>query len=246
MVKLAVLITTLMASSVAFAMSESDKLPIAPFKAKYNILHKGDPVGKAYRELSLQDDGLIKYSYYTDLKWMIFTDKRKETSILDVKDNQVVLNEYQFKRTGTGRDKKYRWQYEPETNTAKNLVKDKEITVDFSHNVQDKLSYHLQQRLSFLDEGQTKSFNYDVIGTSGKIKNYRYEFVGEEELMLPYGLIKALKYKREVAEKERVTYAWFAPELDYLMVRLYQIKEGVDQFEAQLDTLEIKAAQQQQ
>ena len=58
--------------------------------------------------------------------------------------------------------------------------------------------------------------------------------------MLPYGLVKALKYKREVAEKERVTYAWFAPELDYLLVRLYQIKEGVDQFEAQLDTFELK------
>jgi len=238
MVKFVALLTSLAVSITAYANTEV--VPIAPFKAQYNILHKGDPVGKGYRELSYQDDGSVKYSYQTNLKWMIFTDKRKETSIVNVADNKVQLNEYNFERSGTGRDKKYRWQYFPEENKALNLVKDKQLTVDFSEGIQDKLSYHLQQRLAFIENPKQDAFDYDVISTSGKIKNYRYEFVGEEELMLPYGLIKALKYKREVAEKDRVTYAWFAPELDYLLVRLYQIKEGVDQFEAQLDKLDVK------
>lgn len=238
MVKLVAMLTSLVVSTTTLATTQD--VPIAPFKAQYNILHKGDPVGKGYRELSQHDDGKLEYSYYTNLKWMIFSDKRKETSIVYVNQNQLELNEYKFERSGTGKDKKYRWQYFPEQNKAHNIVKDKEVIVDFSEGIQDKLSYHLQQRLSFIENPKQDAFDYNVISTSGKIKNYRYEFVGEEELMLPYGLVKALKYKREVAEKERVTYAWFAPELDYLLVRLYQIKEGVDQFEAQLDTLDLK------
>ena len=56
--------------------------------------------------------------------------------------------------------------------------------------------------------------------------------------MLPYGLVKTIKLKREVTEKERVTYAWFAPELNYLLVRLYQSKGGTEQFEAQLTAID--------
>jgi len=41
-----------------------------------------------------------------------------------------------------------------------------------------------------------------------------------------------------VVEKKRITYAWFAPELNYLLVKLYQTKAGVEQFEAQLSHLE--------
>ena len=41
-------------------------------------------------------------------------------------------------------------------------------------------------------------------------------------------------------EKERVTYAWFAPELDYLLVKLYQMKGGTEQFEEQLSSLIVE------
>jgi hypothetical protein len=80
---------------------------------------------------------------------------------------------------------------------------------------------------------------YPVIDTSGKIKNYVYQYDGEEELMLPYGTIKTIRLKREVIEKEKITYAWFAPKLDYLMVKLLQTKKGIEQFQAQLNTLTI-------
>ena len=55
--------------------------------------------------------------------------------------------------------------------------------------------------------------------------------------MLPYGLVKTIRLKREVVEKKRVTYAWFAPELNYLLVKLNQTKGDVEQFEAQLKSV---------
>jgi len=93
--------------------------------------------------------------------------------------------------------------------------------------------------LNMMKNPKQEHFVYPVIKSGEDIKNYVYEFDGEEEIMLPYGLVKTIKLKREVVEKKRITYAWFAPELDYLLVKLYQIKGGVEQFEAQLISVDV-------
>lgn len=215
------------------------------FTAQYTVLHKSDPVGTASRKLSYQKDGQINYHYKTHVKWLIFSQTRKETSILTINNNQVTPQHYTYTREGTGKDKRYEWRYNAVKNNAKDIERKREHTVDFSNNLQDKLSYHLQHRLNLIAEAKKadikkkKNYVYSVISTSGLIKDYVYQYDDEEELILPYGLIKAVRFKREVKEKERVTYAWFAPELNYLLVKLYQIKAGNSQFEAQLSNLEV-------
>ena len=218
---------------------DTNNIVIPPFSAEYTILHKSSSVGTGVRELKYLDNGLIEYSYHTDIEWLIFSDNRKETSIVSLINNQVIPSQYHFLREGTGRDKEYIWRYDIANNTAENVKKKREKTIDFPNNIQDKLSYHLQNRINLIKNPRQKHFVYPVISTSGKIKNYVYQYDGEEELMLPYGLVKAIKLKREVIEKKRVTYAWFAPELNYLMVKLYQAKSGVQQFEAQLNTVTL-------
>ena len=212
--------------------------PIPAFIASYTILHKSDPVGMATRELSYQADGSIKYQYQTHIEWLIFSQTRSETSILTIEDNQVTPLHYKYTREGTGRDKSYEWLYQAKNNKAQDLGRDKELTIDFSNNLQDKLSYHLQNRLNLMADASKKAYVYSVISTSGSVKDYVYHYDGEEELILPYGLVNAIRFKRE--EKDRVTYAWFAPKLNYLLVKLYQVKAGTEQFEAQLSSLLIK------
>ena len=231
--------------------SSSDTLPklINPFTAQYTILHKSDPIGEGIRELNYLDNGTVKYSYHTSLDWLIFSDARQETSIIKLEKSKVVPTHYTYDRKGTGRDKSYEWLYDENNNTATDLKKDKTLTLDFSDKLQDKLSYHLQHRLNLInlakeDQDPNKSslrqsFDYPVMSTSGSVKNYTYQYDGEEEIMLPYGLIKTIKFKREVLEKNRVTYVWFAPELDYLLVKLFQIKSDIQQFEAQLTSVNI-------
>jgi len=211
---------------------------IPAYKATYTLLHKSDPVGTAIRELSYLDDDKIKYHYETDISWLIFSDKRTETAIVKVEDNQVIPLHYNYQREGTGRDKSYEWQYDLSHKTATDLKNNKQITLDFTEGLLDKLSYHLQNRLDLIAEPQKKRFIYPVISTRGSTKNYEYQYDGEEELILPYGLVKTIRLKREIIEKKRITYAWFAPELNYLLVKLYQVKAGAEQFEAQLSTVE--------
>lgn len=226
------------AADVATTDLKPQKFPIAPFTAEYNIIHKGSPVGTAVRELNYLADGKIHYSYNTEIEWLIFSDHRKESSVLSFNNNHVIPNHYLFERSGTGKDKRSEWKFIPEKNQAFVMEEDEDdhqIELDFSTQIQDKLSYHLQQRLDLIENPKQKHFVFEVIQSSGRTKNYVYEFDAEEELMLPYGSIKTIRLKREVVEKQRITYAWFAPELNYLLVRLNQIKGDVNQFEAQLD-----------
>lgn len=215
---------------------------IPAFSATYTLLHKSDPVGTARRELAYIDNIVGSsagsqsaiYHYETDIKWLIFSDKRAETSTLSLKDGKVTPHHYRYDREGTGRDKSYEWHYNLAEKTAKNLKKEKTVSLAVTDGLQDKLSYHLQNRLDLLNNPKQQRFTYSVINTSGSIKDYTYQYDGEEELILPYGLVKTIRLKREVIEKKRITYAWFAPELDYLLVKLYQVKAGAEQFEAQL------------
>lgn len=211
---------------------------ISPYRATYTLLHKSDPVGKAIRELTYLEGNKARYHYETNISWLIFSDKRSETAIVSLKDNQVTPLRYAYFREGTGRDKSYQWLYNFDNKTATDLKKDKIHTLNFTDGLLDRLSYHLQNRIDFINTPEQKRFIYPVISHKGSIKNYEYQYDGSEELMLPYGLVKTIRLKREIVEKKRVTYAWFAPELNYLLVKIYQVKAGAEQFEAQLSELE--------
>lgn len=225
-----------------YSIQAEDNIPpspiIKPFEATYSILHKHKKVGEGQRKLEYLPNNQAKYSYHTDIEWMIFSDKREETSIVNLNDSTVKPTHYDYTREGTGRDKAYEWTYDITNNSATNVKTELHKNIDFPANIQDKLSYHLQHRLSMIENPKQELYVYPVIGTSGSIKNYVYQYDGEEEIVLPYGLVKTVRLKREVLEKERVTYAWFAPELNYLLVKLFQVKSGVEQFEAQLKAID--------
>ncbi|WP_440875937.1 DUF3108 domain-containing protein [Thalassotalea sp. PLHSN55] len=221
-----------------YANAQQSSPHIKPFTATYTIIHKSDPVGTGVRQLKYLADNQAEYSYHSDIKWLIFSDQRQETSRVNLVNSSVTPVEYKYAREGTGRDKHYHWTFDVANNSAEDLGRNKKRDIEFPSDIQDKLSYHLQHRLSLIATPTQKTFTYPVISTSGKIKDYTYQYDGEEELMLPYGLVKTIRFKREVTEKKRITYAWFAPELNYLLVKLYQMKSGVEQLEAQLAKLE--------
>lgn len=225
-------------------------ITIPAFSAQYTLLHKSDPVGSALRQLTYVENTNNKpdsksaiYHYETDIEWLIFSDKRSETSTLTIDGNKVIPQHYVYKREGTGRDKSYEWRYDFVKKMATDEKSHRQVTLVEIDGLQDKLSYHLQNRVDLIEQANDKTaqkrFSYPVISTSGSIKSYVYEYDGEEELILPYGLVKTIRLKREITAKKRITYAWFAPELNYLLVKLYQVKAGAEQFEAQLSHLEI-------
>lgn len=213
---------------------------IPAYKATYTVFHKSDAVGKAVRELEYLDNEKVVYRYNTSVKWFIFSQKREEFSYINTK-NLTALRplSYQYTRSGTGKDKKYHWRFDAEKSKGYDLGRDRVIPLDFTGALQDKLSYHLQHRVNLIADATKASYSYPVVNTSGHMSDHIYVFDGKEELILPYGTFKTIRLKREIKAKERITYAWFAPDLNYLMVKLYQTKEGSEQFEAQLSDVTL-------
>ena len=229
----ALISSVLFCSTSVFSAGSQPISHINDFTANYNIVHDGDNVGKAVRTLKNLADGSIEFNYKTDIEWMIFSDHRREITTNKIVDGKVLPLTYRSDREGTGKDKFYRWTFDHANKTAYNVKKkNKPMKGEWVDGLQSKLSYHLQSRLNLING--VKEFKFNALSTSGGVRTYNYEYIGKESLMLPYGNIDAIKLKRKKPDSKQVTYAWFAPELNYLMVKLHQIESDFQQFQAVL------------
>jgi hypothetical protein len=213
---------------------------LKPFIAKYTFFYHGDALGTGIRQLEKLENGDYLYRYHSDAKWMIFSDKRDEKTTVKIENNIVIPTHYRYERTGTGKDKLVEWQYDMLKNRAINVKKQLAQVIDFPKNTQDPLSYHLQHRINLMQDSSLSQYKYPVINSSGNISDKIYVYDGKESLDLPYGKVETLRFKREVKSKRRVTYAWFAPKLECLLVKLNQYKKDKQEFEIQLNTVDFK------
>jgi hypothetical protein len=87
-----------------------------------------------------------------------------------------------------------------------------------------------------LQAGKT-DFVYQVLNRDGNPREYKYKVATEELLSLPFGKVKALRIERYGQSPDKQVYAWVAPELDYMLVRLWQSEDNVEQFDVQLSSI---------
>ena len=217
---------------------------LKPYVAQYKLFRSGEEHGTAERELSLEGDS-YRLQYESSIEWMIFSDERYESSQFLIENNRVRPLEYQMERKGTGPDRSYLVTFDRENRQIKGPKKRKkkkrknsDAMVLWNSNWLDPISY--QQQLYFdLHAGQ-EEFNYVFINRKGKEHKYDFKLTNREQLVLPYGTVEAVKVERIYEHSERQTIAWFAPELDYALVRIWKGKSGVEQFDLQLQSLDVK------
>lgn len=200
------------------------------FEATYNLFRSGEQLGVGKRTLSQTEKGLWQLSYSTDIKWMIFSDHRFESSTFKIAENQVQPVKYVFERTGTGRDKEYLLNFAYDKQQVLSGKRNKPAEAQWKEHLLDQLSYQLQLRL---DAAADKtSYSYPVVTKKGKNKTYEFTLEGTEVLTLDQNKVNTLKLKR--SSGSRITYAWIAPDMNNLLVRLWQSKEGVEQYDVKL------------
>lgn len=212
---------------------------LASFKADYAVYRAGKQHGTAQRYLKLTDQG-YQLGYSSDISWMIFTDKREEISDFTLQDGRIQPLRYVLQRSGTGPNRYYELNLDP---AAKTLSEGKKRTIkqiSWQDDWLDQLSYQLQLALD-LKAGKTE-FHYNVLNRNGNAKMYHYKVVAEEVLPLPYGRINTLRIARIEQNSDKQIYAWVAPELDYMLVRLWRGEDNVEQFDVQLHKLDATQA----
>jgi len=209
---------------------------LKPFNAKYQVLRSGKVHGSAERYLKPWGQG-FELGYKSSISWLIFKDERHERSRFVLKDGRLQPTFYQLKRWGTGSGRHYELNLDWAT---QQLLTGKEKTakiIEWDKQWLDQLSYHSQLVLE-LAAGKTE-FSFDVLTRHGDPRSYQYKVTGEELLSLPAGKIKTIRVERVGKDLDKQVVAWVAPELDYLLVKLWQAEDKVEQFDVQLQSYQF-------
>lgn len=216
-----ILVMLSVALSWAFPVSAAEEVTLKPFSASYEINWKSgiSLSGNTVRKLSRHENGEWNFESKASAMFAsVF-----ESSQFKFQNNQIIPLQYHFKQSVLGKkrvaDVQFNWEQLKVTNTVEN----KPWKMPISEGVQDKLSYQLllQQDLA----RGLEEFNYSV-ADGGKLKQYKFVVDGKETIETPIGTYEAVRIKRlRDAKKNRETYIWFAPELDYQIIKLHQIEK---------------------
>ena len=200
----------------------------APFEAKYVAHAKGFEVGEAIMRLNRLDKGQFELHYESDVSLFFYSDRRAETSLFTYQDNQLQPLEYRYTREGTGSDKSLLLRFDRAANQIHKTIGD---PINWQDEWDNQLyRFDLQSKI----KANATDIRYKIINYRGQLREYGFEIVGEEVLDLPYGKLNTVKVKTIRANKKRETWSWFAPDLNYQLVRLKQFKKGKEQGDIQL------------
>ncbi|MDC8831174.1 DUF3108 domain-containing protein [Alteromonas gilva] len=214
------------------AIASEDEPLISPFEAVYYAYKWDENLGSAKISLEELSEGLYSLTYQSKVSKFFLTDKRFEHSIFTVEDGQLLPQEYNYSRSGTGPDTSLKVIFDTSADGTIQIVEDDEKTsMDWQGEFDNQL-YRLDVPIR-LRQGR-ETLEYDFINYRGQQRHYGMEVLGKESVTLPYGTIEAYKVKIVRDSKTRVTFAWFAPDLDYQLVRLQQFKDGDEQGDLRL------------
>lgn len=205
---------------------------LTPFEARYDAYRNNSKLGFAVMQLDKTPENHYRLYYKSDVSIFFLSDKREETSIFKITDGgQLQPWKYNYKRTGTGSDKSLRLLFDSNSNE---IIINKKSRINWNGEWDNQLyRFDLQTQL----KNKNTDIQYNLINYRGQRKKYGFEVIGEEMLTLPYGSITAIKVRTVRPNKNRETYSWFAPDLNYLLVRLQQFKKGDEQGDIQLSSL---------
>ncbi|GAB1259295.1 DUF3108 domain-containing protein [Aurantivibrio plasticivorans] len=189
--------------------------PLADFEATYKAKFRGFGI-TAIRKLETQPDGTQTLSFVADS----LLASMSETSRFRWNNEQhIVPLNYTYKRGGLGRNRTAHLEFLWDQHKVINNVQDKPWKMTIPDNVLDKLNYQLQIRADMLSKGTPGDYE---IADGGRLKEYKFEILGDELVDTPAGKFNATKVKRVRENEERHTIFWLAKDWDYLVVRLQQ------------------------
>ncbi|MBV1787555.1 DUF3108 domain-containing protein [Marinobacterium sp. D7] len=224
---------------ISLALSQSglaQASTLQSFRATYSATLEGGVAisADAVRELKQLEDGSWIFNSSADA--VLAT--QQEESHFTYNDEQIRPLSYLYRREVLGKERRVELEFDWSKQRVKTTVEDKPWHMRIPGNTQDKLSYQLQLRKD-LAAGRTE-FSYSV-ADGGLLSEYRFKVLGTERIATPDGEYDAIKVERVRDESSgRTTHIWFAPALEYLIVKLYQTESDGREYGLLLNHLEQK------
>ncbi len=192
-VRAKVQITTSLAVLVFAATATAEP---TPYRAIYRADYKGIPVSaKGIRELRREENG----TYTLSSTARSFFGTVSESSIFTLQEDLMVPIQYTYRRTGLGKKRDATLKFDWDSMKVVNDVQSKPWEMQIPTGTMDKLLYQMKMRqeLAFAHNQNLPwpDLAYQV-ADNGKLKQYHFEVVGEEETDTPVGAIKTIKVTR--------------------------------------------------
>lgn len=211
-----------------------------PYEANYVITRGDSEYGEGYRYLEVSPDNEWQLRTKSDISWFILSDTREARSvfIVDDENNRLEPREFIYMRTGTGSDKSFHGEFRADDKKVRNVDTGRMLDINWENALFDEANVIEQLRIDVA--GGAEQFKYRVVNEKGEEDEYRFRVMAESQVLsLPYGEVEAIKVGRIRDNNRRQTFFWFAPELNYVMVKMQQFKEGDEQATMSLKSLKI-------
>ncbi|MGW8310816.1 MAG: DUF3108 domain-containing protein [Thiogranum sp.] len=199
--------------------------PYPEFIAYYDTSANGFGIGTVIISLKHEGDGRYLYrqeSTSSGLASLFGSDDALETSRWQLVDGRIRPLEYRSQRKKGDDDDNEHLVFDWDAHKVRNTGAGKHWEIDLPPGTLDRLVMQLAM-LFDLRDGAT-SFQYSV-PRQGRIKDYRFALMGEEEIELTSGVYRTLKVGRTNDDKDQ-SWVWSAPELDYFPVRFLKKKSS--------------------
>ncbi|SIS76006.1 DUF3108 domain-containing protein [Neptunomonas antarctica] len=208
--------------------------PVQPFKATYTSEWDAGIAltGEVERSLSSTPEG--QWIFRTYASAMIASIDEKSTVTFNQSD--VIPQQYYYQKTVLGKKREAKLAFDWPNMSVNNDIDKKPWNMAIPTATQDKLSYQLQMRLD-LKTGKKGPLSYKI-ADGGRLKEYNFNIIGNETIQSPLGEYDTIKVEMDRGPNaSRETYIWYAPALDYMIVKLKQIEGDGTVYALQLKSM---------
>lgn len=235
--RLTVLIVSILAAAIAswtYANGSYDKITdtshskttkssLQPYTASYSIKKHGATIALLSYQVKAQDSGwhITTHAKPKGLAALLTNQTADEESQLAVKQNQLLPLTYARTHSKEGEKRNIKINYDWTKKQADYAEGTENHTLTLQEPTYDSLSLQLAM-MQDLSTGPD-SLQYHVID-DGKIEVQKYDRVAEEQLRINGKSMQTISLQRQYGNKE--TRMWFAPELNYLLVKMQKYRKG--------------------
>lgn len=222
----------------SMAAAVANGLPVAPYQARYEVYASGFSIGEGV--ISLTTTGPGTYQMSSDVRpnglvALLASGRIHEQVSGEIRDGAIRPSQYE-RLLDTGR-KSTTMQLRFDWPAGQVLARSdaEQATLPLSPGVVDPLSLQLVV-MGDLKRGQVPD-RYSLVDKI-QIKTYQIRNQGEETLSTPLGRLRTVRINQYTPGKTRMTTFWVAPDLQYLLVRISQEKDGKEELRMEIRAVE--------
>lgn len=220
----------------SMAQAASDSLPVSPFRARFEVYGSGIPIGEAV--MTLVATGSNTYQMSSEVRpnalaTLLVSGQIDEKVSGEIRNEVIRPTRYERRMETPKKKQTVQLQFDWSANRLEARDNQEQASLPLTPGVLDPLSLNLRV-MADLRHGRLPD-QYSLADET-EIKSYQIKNEGEETLDTSLGKLRTVRISQSKPGKTRITRFWFAPDLQYLPVRIAQHKD-----DKELLRMEIRA-----